>query len=122
MTVKKTKKKAVRLLKAKEWIKQYTGKKIVRGYAKKFCVDKLTAINELRSIGVDISQEYEKALRHHLELQKQQKLERKRALEAEQNVPIWDCDENFAFIIGYTSGGAPYGITHEEWEEMSNTD
>jgi hypothetical protein len=25
-------------------------------------------------------------------------------------------DEYFAYIIGYTSGGAPYGITWEEWE------
>lgn len=28
---------------------------------------------------------------------------------------IFDSDEVFAFIAGYTSGGVPYGIT---WEEM----
>jgi hypothetical protein len=28
-----------------------------------------------------------------------------------------DSDENFAFIAGYTSGGAPYGLTHEEMAE-----
>lgn len=27
-----------------------------------------------------------------------------------------DSDERFAYIAGYTSGGAPYGITWEEWE------
>jgi len=27
-------------------------------------------------------------------------------------------DENFAFIAGYTSGGAPYGLTHEEMAEL----
>lgn len=24
----------------------------------------------------------------------------------------------FAFIMGYTSGGAAYGITHEEWRNI----
>jgi hypothetical protein len=29
-----------------------------------------------------------------------------------------DSDENFAFIVGYTSGGAPYGLSHEEMTEL----
>jgi len=29
-----------------------------------------------------------------------------------------DSDETFAFIAGYTSGGAPYGLTHEEMAEL----
>ena len=36
--------------------------------------------------------------------------------------PIYDFDEDtddtFAYIAGYTSGGAPYGVT---WEELSNS-
>jgi hypothetical protein len=28
-----------------------------------------------------------------------------------------DSDENVAFIAGYTSGGAPYGLTYEEMAE-----
>jgi hypothetical protein len=28
-----------------------------------------------------------------------------------------ESDEHFAYIAGYTSGGAPYGITWEEQEE-----
>ena len=33
-------------------------------------------------------------------------------------------DENFSFIAGYTSGGAPYGVTWEEmglepWQDLS---
>ena len=27
----------------------------------------------------------------------------------------------FAFIVGYTSGGFPYGITHEEMDEIENS-
>lgn len=30
----------------------------------------------------------------------------------------FDSDENFAFIVGYTSGGAPYGVTHKEMNEI----
>lgn len=33
--------------------------------------------------------------------------------------PEWESDENFAVIIGYTSGGFPYGITHEEMEYLN---
>ena len=29
-----------------------------------------------------------------------------------------DSDETFAVIAGYTSGGMPYGITWEEWENQ----
>ncbi|MER2262560.1 MAG: hypothetical protein ABS934_11155 [Psychrobacillus sp.] len=25
----------------------------------------------------------------------------------------------FAFIAGYTEGGVPYGILHEEWDELN---
>ncbi len=34
---------------------------------------------------------------------------------AEEELP-WEQDERFAVIIGYTSGGAPYGLTWEEAE------
>jgi methyl coenzyme M reductase gamma subunit len=30
----------------------------------------------------------------------------------------FESDENFAFIVGYTSGGASYGVTHEEMNEL----
>ena len=38
---------------------------------------------------------------------------RKKQEDYEEN--LFGSDEIFAFIAGYTSGGAPYGIT---WEEM----
>ena len=37
------------------------------------------------------------------------------ALKKNEMSEIFDSDEVFAFIAGYTSGGVPYGIT---WEEM----
>ncbi|SDL25080.1 hypothetical protein [Natronincola ferrireducens] len=46
-------------------------------------------------------------------IRKQRKLRKKQ----EENFNDYiDSDENFYFIVGYTSGGAPYGIT---WEEAS---
>jgi len=40
------------------------------------------------------------------------------------NLPLFesDSDENFAFIAGYTSGGAPYGVTWEEWEKFEKNE
>lgn len=35
---------------------------------------------------------------------------------------LFESDETFAFIAGYTSGGAPYGITWEEMEEIERRD
>ena len=31
---------------------------------------------------------------------------------------LFGSDETFAFIAGYTSGGAPYGVTWDEMEEI----
>ena len=29
-----------------------------------------------------------------------------------------DMNDNLAFVAGYTSGGAPYGLTYDEWNEI----
>lgn len=34
---------------------------------------------------------------------------------------LFDSDENFSFIAGYTSGGAPFGISWDE-EELEDND
>jgi len=31
-----------------------------------------------------------------------------------------ESDEHFGFIVGYTSNGVPYGLTHEEWDEINS--
>ncbi|MBA7592346.1 hypothetical protein ES708_34526 [subsurface metagenome] len=33
-----------------------------------------------------------------------------------------DSDDNFVYIVGYTSGGFPYGLTHEENEKIVSED
>lgn len=35
---------------------------------------------------------------------------------------LFESDDTFAFIAGYTSGGVPYGVTWEEMEEMERRD
>jgi len=31
-----------------------------------------------------------------------------------------DSDEHYGFIVGYTSKGVPYGLTHEECDEINS--
>jgi hypothetical protein len=115
----KTPKREHRIRAAKDWIKNYSGKNIVKGYSKKYSVDKLCAVKELRMIGVDISEEYENQLRQSLESLRQQRLSNKLKRENDVNkVGEFDCNENFAMILGYTSGGFPFGITHEEMDKL----
>jgi hypothetical protein len=118
--MKNTPKREKRLSSAKNWIKTYSGQNIVKGYSKKYSVDKLCAIKELRMIGVEISEEYEKQLINSMEALRQQRLSFKKKQEDELNTLCeFESDENFAMIIGYTSGGFPYGVTHEEMEEIT---
>jgi hypothetical protein len=98
------------------WLQQYGGKNIIKSYGKWFGVDPLCAIMELRMLGATISEERENrvkaliearttAAKHRSELSGQGDLEELYS----------DCDDTFAYIAGYTPGGAPYGVT---WEEL----
>jgi hypothetical protein len=103
-----------RLALAKVWIKTYSGKKLYHGYAKHFGVNKLCAILELEMLGYEFSAELKESIKM-AEKDKQVKRERQKA-KLEEN--LIESDENFAYIAGYTSGGAPYGVTWEEKVEM----
>ncbi|MEN1969066.1 hypothetical protein WMZ97_13450 [Lentibacillus sp. N15] len=70
-------------------------------------------------LGYTFSEAYKQQLKDN-EVQKQREAEkRKERRKQEQMAEEWDdfSDETFAFITGYTSGGAPFGVT---WEEMEN--
>ena len=104
-----------RLQAAKHWLPKYEGKNILRGYSKHFGVTKICAVIELRMLGYEISEEYLEKLKAD-ELQKQ-RLAEKRKQEKEYN--LYDSiqqysDDRFFFIAGYTSNGAPYGLTYDE--------
>ena len=112
---KKTLPTARRLARGKQWVPSYTGQHIVKAYRKRFGVDRMTAINDLHRIGVIDDQEFERLKKTEEEriaaLRKQRE---EKALEAWQKAQE-DQDSRFYFIAGYTSGGAPFGVT---WEEM----
>jgi hypothetical protein len=110
-----------RISSAKNWIKKYTGNNLVKGYSKKYSVDKLCAVKELRVIGVEISEGYEKQLINSINTLRKQRLSFKIKREDELNASCGlVIDENFAMIMGYTSGGFPYGVTHEEIGKIIN--
>lgn len=119
----KTPPKAQRLIKAKQWALQYEGQHIVKAYRKRFGVDRMTAINDLGTIGVLDKEKLTEMQQHEVErleiLRKQREARKAQEwLEAHE-----DQDDTFFYIAGYTSGGAPYGVTWEEmclnpWEEI----
>jgi hypothetical protein len=106
---------AMRLQTGGKWVKKYTGKRIVHGYAKHFNVNLLRAITELRMLGVTISDEYEKAVK--LTFDQRAAKRKQKATQQSAGQPI-ECDFYFAYIGGYTNAGAAYGIT---WEELNKT-
>jgi len=104
-----------RLQAAKHWLPSYTGKNMVRGYAKHFAVDLLCAVKELEMLGYRISPEYIEQLKNSIEDLIRQRKEQKRAKRDKEIAMPFESDDRFFYIAGYTSGGAPYGVT---WEEM----
>lgn len=82
-------------------------------------MDRLCALVELKMCGAPISDERIESARRDLERLGVEKAEKK-ALHALEFGP--DQDDNFACIIGYTSGGAPYGVTWEEWDILEHED
>jgi hypothetical protein len=110
-----------RLQSAKNWLPTYEGKNVFRGYRKRYGVDWPTALRELEMLGVEVDPAYrEQVLRtvqEQAEARKRKRLEKAAELESVSGI---EQDEHFAFIVGYTPGGAPYGVTWEEWETMDS--
>jgi hypothetical protein len=101
-----------RLRSAKRWLAGYHGKNVVRGYKKWFGVSEVCAIVELRMLGVDIPDaRLEQARRD------EQARATHRARQTEKYAPSIR-EGDIAVIAGYTEGGAPFGITWDEWEGL----
>ena len=115
---KKTSKRKDRLQAAKNWIKEYEGKNLVKGYRKRFKVDLLCAVKELEILGCKIDPEYKRQLEITVE-NKIKNNKEKKAKEESEFLSDLDIDDTFSFIAGYTSGGVAYGTT---WEELDDDD
>ena len=109
-----TQPKEIRLRKARQWILTYNGtpKHMARNYRKRFHVDITTAISDLKAIGVEFTEEYLAAVK-----KSEEERIRQNHLKTQAQQPFLSdlSDDYFAFIAGYTDGGAPYGIT---WAEL----
>ena len=105
-----------RLHSAKSWLPTYEDKNVFRGCRKRYGVDWPTALRELEMLGVEVNPAYReqvlRTVREQAEAKKRKRLEKAAELESMSGI---EQDDVFAYIIGYTSGGAPYGST---WEAM----
>ena len=103
-----------RLRAAKAWFSEQCfteDSHIVKAYRKKFNVDKDCAMKELCMLHL-LSPQKQASYEAQINAKKE-----KRKLKKQQAEYLpFDQDENFYYIAGYTSGGAPYGIT---WDEAS---
>jgi len=112
---------SARLQAARHWLPTYTGPNILRGYAKWYGVDWNCAIKELEALGVAFDPAYAQSLRTTLANRAAARAERRqREIEEKESQPApgVESDYYFYYIAGYTSGGAPYGITCGiTWEE-----
>lgn len=108
---------SARLSSAKHWLQTQQGRpasRIAKSYRNRYGVDWECAILELAQLGIRLEQEWIEQLRRSLEGNRRRNAQKK-AERHEEEFP--DSDDRFAFIAGYTGGGAPFGVTWEEWEE-----
>ena len=115
----KEQRREARLRKGAQWLTTYQGtpKHMLKHYRERFHVDSVTASKDLKALGVNYTQEQLDTIRRNEEERIRQKHLQKAKKEQERLSELYGdtCDDHFAFIAGYTSGGAPYGST---WEEM----
>lgn len=100
-----------RLQSAKSWLSKFTGANIIKGYRKHFGVDYLCAIRELELLGFSLNQEYITQLKQSIKAHSQAKMRKK--LKKQEKLTNYDSDEHFCYIVGYTEGGAAYGLPWE---------
>lgn len=115
-----------RLQSAVGWLEKYTGKNYIRGYRKHFGVNVGMAIAELKILGVPLSDEMIQRAKQSAEAlvkaKQRRKEERKRRLQNQEEEMYPDSDETYAYIVGYTGWGFPYGVTWEEMERFADQD
>lgn len=105
-----------RLTLSVKWMKTYNGGNLIKGYAKNFGVDKLCAIKELEMLGVEISEERKNQIKTAINnISNNDKKKKEDKEKNESNV--FESNEYFSFIAGYTSGGVPFGTIWEEQDD-----
>ena len=122
----KPERREARLRKARQWALTYEGSHIVRAYRKRFKVDYTCALNDLEAIGA-LDPEKLAAMRQAEQRRLDQRRRERKAKAAQAlHDRFPDSDDTFFYIAGYTSGGAPYGVTWAEmglapWQDLDDT-
>lgn len=107
---------AARLGSAKHWLPTYTGCDVVKGYRKWYGVSTVCAITELRQLGIKVDEQrliQAKRTEESAALQRAKKRQERAEKRVEEETPLVEFDENFAYIAGYTNRGFPYGTVEE---------
>jgi hypothetical protein len=107
---------ASRLQSGRHWLKTYSGKHVVRSYARWFGVDLMCALKELQLLGIRFEPEYVEARRRTAAAGSRRRRVARTADSASAD-PLWN--QEFAYIAGYTEAGFPFGITWEEFETLN---
>jgi len=107
----------VRKRKAKKWIQAYKGTDVVRDYRAHFLgVDVTCAVRELQEIGYEFAPGYVENVVRDEQIRINRIRKKKESKHDADEDGYYDFqDENFFYIAGHTSGGAPYGV---QWWEM----
>lgn len=124
---------AVRLEKARKWLADYNGDNVLKAYRKKFSTDRMQAVRELQLLGLTFTEEQiakeKRAVQAQIQQEKAKKAKRRARRQAAKEPAFSNPDQDgrFFYIAGYTSGGAPYGVTWEEmglnpWESLDGDD
>ena len=80
-------------------------------------MDLLCGIAELQILNVHLDATYIERVRTAANNQMIRKAARKKAASIDA---MLEADSAFAYIAGYTEGGAPYGLTWEEYESADH--
>ena len=107
-----------RLQSARQWLETQAGRtpvQLAKSYRNWFGVDWPCAIQELQTLGIRLDAEWVAQLYRSLEGARKARAQKG---EREGINCDADSDEHFAYIAGYTPGGAPFGITWEEQRQL----
>jgi hypothetical protein len=107
-------KRPTRLQSARQWLASQNGRspdQIAKSYRKRYRVDWPCAILELRTLGIRFDRTWVEQLERPLAGATEARRRRKLINSGNE-----DCDETFAYIAGFTPGGAPFGVTWEEFD------
>jgi hypothetical protein len=111
---------AARLQSGRQWLRSFSGKRVVSSYARWFGVDLVCGAKELQILGLHIPHECLDACRRNGAGQPKHSHDVPKGTEAPVVDPM--SNQDFADIAGDTAAGLPFGVTWEEMEGLDSDD